>query len=286
MEFISKKILAASLFTMALVVTLYSQQGETRAGVIISVDKKSGEILVGSPNAGDEIKMGDILFLTVGGKTVQLRVVFPMMTQAKCKAEGNNRSLWKKIEKGMAVYRQANDINEDVTVIKNQSDPDAENKAYKVGDRGPAGGWIFYDKGYSSEGWRYLEAAPEDQSAGIQWYNGATVVIGGTEKSLGSGKLNTQKIIAAQGKGEYAASICANYRGGGKSDWYLPSKKELEVLYKFMVDSGIGGSSSNYYWSSTEYDADYVWYTGANLSYPGGTKYTTNMVRAIRAFGK
>jgi hypothetical protein len=33
---------------------------------------------------------------------------------------------------------------------------------YKIGDTGPAGGFVFYDKGNNSGGWRYLEAAPED----------------------------------------------------------------------------------------------------------------------------
>jgi hypothetical protein len=43
-------------------------------------------------------------------------------------------------------------------------------KVYKVGDFGPGGGWIFYDKGKISNGWRYLEAAPVDMEfAGIEW---------------------------------------------------------------------------------------------------------------------
>ncbi|MBI4473882.1 MAG: glycoside hydrolase family 127 protein, partial [Acidobacteria bacterium] len=38
------------------------------------------------------------------------------------------------------------------------------------GDTGPAGGYIFYKNGNpSSDGWRYLEAAPFDQSAGAKW---------------------------------------------------------------------------------------------------------------------
>jgi len=35
-----------------------------------------------------------------------------------------------------------------------------ENDTYALCDTGPAGGYIFYDKGYYSSGWRYLEAAP------------------------------------------------------------------------------------------------------------------------------
>src|SRR5579862_2233264 len=41
---------------------------------------------------------------------------------------------------------------------------------YAIGDTGPAGGLIFYENPkYLAEGWRYLEAAPYDQSAGAKW---------------------------------------------------------------------------------------------------------------------
>lgn len=40
---------------------------------------------------------------------------------------------------------------------------------------GPAGGLIFYDKGSYSDGWRYLEAAPYDQSSDLTW--GTTISI-------------------------------------------------------------------------------------------------------------
>ncbi|GHU30912.1 hypothetical protein FACS1894172_04920 [Spirochaetia bacterium] len=36
----------------------------------------------------------------------------------------------------------------------------SSNKVYKIGDTGPAGGLIFYNKGDYSDGWRYLKAAP------------------------------------------------------------------------------------------------------------------------------
>jgi len=40
---------------------------------------------------------------------------------------------------------------------------------YNLRDEGPAGGWVFYDKGYYSDGWRYMEAWIEDEDTDCQW---------------------------------------------------------------------------------------------------------------------
>jgi TolB-like protein len=45
---------------------------------------------------------------------------------------------------------------------------------YKIGDWGPAGGIVFYDKGRISDGWRYLEAAPKELVTNLVW-NGETI---------------------------------------------------------------------------------------------------------------
>lgn len=48
-----------------------------------------------------------------------------------------------------------------LTACKQEPKP-APEKEYKIGDTGPAGGIIFYDKRNKDGGWRYLEAAPAD----------------------------------------------------------------------------------------------------------------------------
>jgi hypothetical protein len=45
----------------------------------------------------------------------------------------------------------------------------AQNVSYKIGDQYPAGGIIFYDKGIFSDGWRFLEAAPDETDYYAQW---------------------------------------------------------------------------------------------------------------------
>jgi hypothetical protein len=40
---------------------------------------------------------------------------------------------------------------------------------YKVGDIGPAGGWIFYDTGQVTDGWCYLETAPVEAEFTAEW---------------------------------------------------------------------------------------------------------------------
>ena len=126
---------------------------------------------------------------------------------------------------------------------------------YSIGDTGPAGGIIFYDKGSYSDGWRYLEAAPSDQGT-VEWGGWGTTV-GGTSTAIGSGKSNTEKIVNKLGSGSYAARLCYDLELGGYDDRFLPSKDELNELYQ--QKNAVGGFAPGNYWSSSENSSFNAW---------------------------
>jgi hypothetical protein len=131
----------------------------------------------------------------------------------------------------------------------------------KIGERGPAGGIIFYDKGNSSGGWRYLEAAPRAQAEknGIQWCVESFLEVK-TGVAIGTGKSNTDAIIAAQGSGSYAANLCKTLAIKGFSDWFLPSKDELNLMYPILKKAGLANVGEGFLWSSSQYyDNYYAW---------------------------
>jgi len=153
------------------------------------------------------------------------------------------------------------------------------------------GGKVAYvlqsgDPGYDANTPHGLIAATSDQSTGIRWYNGSNTTTGATETAIGTGLSNTNTIITSQGatSTSYAAGLARAYAGGGYTDWYLPSKDELNKLYINRVAIR-GGFANFFYWSSTEYDSSGAWYQlfddGSQINFnKGGTLY----VRAIRAF--
>ena len=107
--------------------------------------------------------------------------------------------------------------------------------------------------------------------------------MGGTSTAIGSGKSNTEKIVTALGTGNYAARLCYDFELGGYDDWFLPSKDELNELYK-QKDT-VGGFAPTNYWSSSDYSSSYAWlqYFSDGVQYYG-TKYNGKPVRAVRAF--
>ncbi len=143
------------------------------------------------------------------------------------------------------------------------------------------GGVIFYLDATGNHG---LIAATKDQSNGIKWYNNNYIVTGARGANIGTGASNTTTIISKQGNsGSYAAKLCADLVTGGFSDWYLPSKKELNQLYKHR--SKVPGLSATNYWSSTEMNANnaYDEEFGGGFQFADDKSFTIH-VRAVRTF--
>jgi hypothetical protein len=150
------------------------------------------------------------------------------------------------------------------------------------------GGKIVYillrgDPGYDAITQHGLIVAPNDQSKGIRWYNGSYITVGITSITLGTGKANTDNIVSNQGVGSYAAKICSDLELDGYSDWYLPSRDELNKLYINRI--AVGGIGTDIYWSSSEYNIDEAWFQTFLDSGQGHVfKNATYSVRAFRSF--
>ncbi|MBI9103945.1 MAG: chitobiase/beta-hexosaminidase C-terminal domain-containing protein [Spirochaetales bacterium] len=144
------------------------------------------------------------------------------------------------------------------------------------------GGLVFYLDG-SGGG---LVAAESDQSSGVQWYNGVFIETDATGTAVGTGQTNTTAIIAAQGVGTYAASICADLELGGYDDWFLPSIDELELMYDNLYLQSVGGFATTYYWSSSHYSLFLSWllYFADGSQFNGFNNASEFAIRAIRVF--
>ena len=137
----------------------------------------------------------------------------------------------------------------------------AATSAYKIGDTGPAGGLIFYDKGNNSDGWRYLEAAPKEAEFQAAWSDNSFNVNNNdykTRSDIGFGKRNTQAIVErfreVTGNWNTAAQKAHDISCNGFNDWFLPSQTELDQIFGNLKRKNLGDFKNELYWSSTEYD--------------------------------
>ena len=172
---------------------------------------------------------------------------------------------------------------------------------------GGVGSLVFYDKGNDDGGWRYLEAAPSDIVIGSDYGHvfgyyrtsptGGNLEVGTTKATVGTGKANTEALVQAMGNSaytssdgtgtttEYAAKLCADYEIDGHSDWFLPSKAELNQMYQNLHLLNKGSFSNGSYWSSSEYSANIAWaqsFSNGDQDYGG--RYVKYRVRPVRAF--
>ncbi len=163
--------------------------------------------------------------------------------------------------------------------------------SYAIGDTGPAGGVVFYIKP-DSGGKHGMEAAPADQSSGVQWGCAGTALIGPNGEQVGTGAVNSILIATQCGSGSIAAKLAEIYVLYGVSGWFLPSKEALYLL-SIRKDVVGGFSTDAYYWSSTqdvtspgsENNAWAQW-IATIPRYHGDVKQKVNMyrVRAVREF--
>ena len=192
-------------------------------------------------------------------------------------------------------------------------------KTYNIGDVGPAGGYIFYDCDADNKsgnydglistecGWQYLEVASQDLGSypfGYYRVNGSSSRYEvGTDTEIGTGKTNTENLVSCMGemasiyeerkrkdeKGLYAAEMCFDYSitvdGVTYNDWFLPSQRELNLVYTNLYKKGVGTFSAAAYWTSSECGNSESMYQG----FDDGSQWSDNrsaslLVLPIRAF--
>jgi len=120
-------------------------------------------------------------------------------------------------------------------------------KAYKTGDKGPAGGIMLV----SMAG--ILEVAPASTEFKANWKD--------------------------------AIARCESLKVNGIGGWYLPTKEELNAMYLQLKKKGLGGFSNDYYWSSSGYVTSLSWYQSfSDGNQSGNHKAGYHSVRAVRAF--
>ena len=165
----------------------------------------------------------------------------------------------------------------------------SQSAEYRIGQQGPSGGLVFYDKGVMTDGWRYLEVSPFPAQVMLPW--DLSLLDIPTDSAIGSGKANTERIAATQANGKdsssTAAQYCADLVFNDYSDWFLPSKDELELLYRQYSTNQLGEFMSiGYgYWTSTQYDQKKAWAQGFYAGVQGRIGKTEMfLVRPIRSF--
>ena len=166
-------------------------------------------------------------------------------------------------------------------------------RAFAPGDVGPAGGVIFYvNPNVEADGWRYLEAAPFDQSAGATWGCFRRAIAGARGTAIGTGKQNTADMLAACSEPGTAAHLCASLALNGVSGWFLPSRDELAAMHRALRATGAAdfrdaGLPDNFtYWTSSQQTADmanHIDFADAGRQHYDDKDFPRR-VRAIRAF--
>lgn len=177
---------------------------------------------------------------------------------------------------GSTYYVKAYPTNGAVTAYGNQLT--IESIPFDLGQN-YGGGIIFY---IDQTGQHGLICSEEDQGEAPRGCH--NTLIGGTSTSLGSGAANTFAIVTGCSTAGIGARICYDLDLNGYSDWYLPSKAELNLMY--INKTLIGGFNPIYYLSSSEQSSFECHVQEFITGYDPGyfPKYNSYGIRAIRSF--
>lgn len=187
--------------------------------------------------------------MTLGG---QVAVAATMLDMSTVQIIGSSRMQVKTLDE---IFDKLTPFVKDMTTALNKA------RVFKVGDKGPGGGIVFFVEGDVRK-----EVSP---FLGVDNWVQAPV-------------------------------IATNYKGGGYADWRLPSLNELKQIYENLQKSGVAnlltregdshraGAGYNYhsnnYWSSNEDSFGLMFLSltdGAEQNSPEGLKFC---IRAVRQF--
>jgi hypothetical protein len=199
-------------------------------------------------------------------------------------------------------------------IAGNEAPPTVIGQAY-------GGGFYAGQIGVAGVATHYIVVGPKASAQSTLQYKNATTATAGADSDI-NGPQNTADIVADGNSTVYPAGhFCNDLVTGGKTDWYMPAKNELEVCYYNLKPSttsnntsyginpnAVPARASNYtagnpaqtsatifqnanaesfasagFWSSTENSATTSWYQYFNAGGQYGTTKTfSRNVRAIR----
>ena len=132
----------------------------------------------------------------------------------------------------------------------------------RVGDIGPGGGLVFYVSSSAQLWGRYMEAAPNGWNglwADFPHKSGCygLSIPDASAVGLGSGKQNTELIVSACSESNIAARVAYDLVLNGKSDWFLPSRDELNAMYPHREAIGFRLAENNQVYASSTWPSPF-----------------------------
>jgi hypothetical protein len=107
-------------------------------------------------------------------------------------------------------------------------------------------------------------------------------IAGAKGKAIGDGTSNTAAMVEVLSSG--AGVLASSYAGGGHTDWFLPSRLELNALFKQRIR--VGGFTEDGYWSSSQTIESLAWFKSfTDLGWQKTFPTTSSAgLRPVRAF--